>query len=55
MEFKPVYIKRWWEGVGWVAARLKQRNKNAQIVEFSVAIYDIHMNPQWANIPLQGL
>ena len=43
-------------GVWWVVAKLKQRSKKTQIVEFRVAtVYDMYMYPQRTNIALQGL
>ena len=45
-----------WEGhgVGWVVAKAKtkkQDNTNSRVYSG----YDVHIYPQWANIPLQGL
>ena len=48
-----VYIWEW-VGVGWVVAKAKtkkQDNTNGR----ARSGYDVHMYPQWANNPLQGL
>ena len=41
---------------GWVGwwQKFKKRSKMTEIVEFRVAIYDVYMLLQRANIPLQG-
>ena len=57
MSGKGTGVSRVGEVLGWGGwwQRLKQRSKMSQIVEFRVAMYDVHMYPQRTNIPLQSL
>ena len=41
--------------MGWVVAKAKTKKQDNTMIEFRVATYDVHMHPQRANIPLQGL
>ena len=39
----------------WMVSKAKTKKQDDTMVEFRVAMYDIHMHPQRTNIPLQGL
>ena len=41
--------------VWWVVTKVKTKKQDSTMTEFRVDIYDFHMHPQRANIPLQGL
>ena len=41
--------------MGLAVSKAKTNKQDDTMVDFRVAMYDIHMHPQTANIPLQGL